>query len=149
MKISDFVKNISTGFWKNGFIPLLKTVWEHWFLSLLVVILIAYLCSDAETSHYAWFLIGIFAVYSAVKAVIEIIAEIKNYSKTEKEKDKNLIIQKIGGKIFDFALCVIGIFQVLKIFSHVAKITKSTSSALSVVDDVAGAISKVLKDFTK
>ena len=149
MKVSDFVKNLITGFWKNGFVSLLKIVLRHWFISLLIIILIAYFCSDDKTSNYAWFLIGVFAVYSAVKAVIEIFAEIKNYSKAENTENKNLIIQKIGGKIFDFSLCVIGIFQALKIFSHVSKITKSTSSAISVVDDVAGAISNFLKDLTK
>ena len=42
-----------------------------------------------------------------------------------------------------------GVFQALKIFSHAAKVTKSTSSALNVADDVASAISKFLKDFVK
>ena len=147
--MSDFIKNLITGFWKNGFIALCKIVLEHWIISLLVVILIAFLCSDSETAIYAWFLIGVFAVYSAVKAVIEIFTEIRKYSKTETTEEKTLILQKIGGKIFDFALCVIGVFQTLKIFSHVSRVTKSTSSALNVVDDVASAISKFLKDLTK
>lgn len=149
MKISDFFKNLITGFWKNGFIALCKIVLEHWIISLLVIILIVFLCSDSKTAIYAWILIGIFAVYSAIKAIIEIFIEIKHYIKTENIEEKGRIIQKIGGKIFDFLLCVIGVFQALKIFSHVAKVTKSTSSALNVVDDVASAISKFLKDLKK
>ena len=149
MKIIDFIKNLITGFWKNGFIALCKVVLEHWIISLLVVILITFLCSDSETAIYAWFLIGVFALYSAIKAVIEIIIEIKNYSKADNTEDKNLIIQKIGGKIFDFLLCVIGVFQALKIFSHISRITKSASSALNVVDDVASAISNFLKGLKK
>ena len=149
MKIIDFIKNLITGFWKNGFIALCKVVLEHWIISLLVVILITFLCSDSETAIYAWFLIGVFALYSAIKAVIEIIIEIKNYSKADNTEDKNLIIQKIGGKIFDFLLCVIGVFQALKIFSHISRITKSASSALNVVDDVASAISNFLKVLKK
>ena len=149
MKATDVIKNLVTGFWQNGFIALCKIVLQHWILSSLVVILIAYLCADSATEVYAWFLIGIFAVYSAIKAIIEILAEIRKYLKSKIEEEKTSIIQKIGGKIFDFILCVIGIFQALKIFSHVSKVTKSASSAINVVDDVAGAISKFLKDFKR
>ena len=53
----------------------------------------------------------------------------------------------MGGKIFDFILCAVGIFQVLRIFTHISRITKSTSSAINVVDDVAGATSKFLNNF--
>ena len=149
MKVLDFVKNLIIGFWKNGFISLCQIVREQWIISLLVVILITYLCSDSETAKYAWILIGIFAIYCAIKAVFEIFIEIRNYIREKNIDDKTLSLQKIGGKIFDFALCVIGVFQALKIFSHVSKITKSTSSALNVVDDVASAISKFLKDLAK
>lgn len=149
MKKSDFLKNLIKGFWTNGFVALCRMVWEHWIISLLVIILIIYLCSDSETEIYAWFLIGVFAIYSAIKAVIEIFVEIKNYLKSESLEYKTLIIQKIGGKIFDFTLCIIGVFQALKIFSHVSKVSKSTSSALNVVDDVASAISKFLKDLRR
>lgn len=149
MKISDLIKNLIIGFWKNGFLSLCRIVLKHWFISLLVLLLIAFLCSDNETKIYAWALIGIFAVYSAIKAVIEFFIEIKNYKKSENTEQKISTIQKAGGKIFDFALCVIGIFQALSIFSHISKITKSSSSAISVVDDVAGAISKFLKDLKK
>ena len=149
MRISDFIKNLITGFWKNGFLALCKVVLEHWIISLSVVILIVFLCSDSETAIYAWFLIGIFAVYSALKAVVEIVIETIKYIKSDNTEEKATILQKIGGKIFDFLLCVIGVFQALKIFSHVAKVTKSTSSALNVVDDVASAISKILKDFRR
>ena len=76
MKILDFIKNLILGFWKNGFIPLCQIVLEHWVISLLVIILIAYLCSDSETAIYAWVLIGAFAIYSAVKAVIDVFVEI-------------------------------------------------------------------------
>jgi len=145
----DIIKNLIIGFWKNGFISLCKIVLEHWILSLLVIILIIYLCSDSETAIYAWFLIGIFAIYSAIKAVIEFFIEIRNYTKSENPEYKALVLQKAGGKIFDFVLCAIGIFQALRIFSHVTKITKSTSSAVNVVDDVASAISKFLKDIRK
>lgn len=146
MRIQEFIRNLILGFWKNGFIQLCQIVLEHWVISLFVIILIAYLCSNTETAIFAWFLIGIFAVYSAIKAVIEIIIEIKNYKKSENAECRILILQKIGGKIFDFILCVVGIFQALKIFSHISKITKSATSAVNVVDDVASAISKFLKD---
>ena len=149
MKILDIIKNLILGFWKNGFISLCKVVLEHWIISLLIIILIAYLCSDAETAIYAWFLIGFFAIYSASKAVIDIVIEIRSYIREANIEYKSLILQKIGGKIFDFILCVVGIFQALRIFSHISKITKSTSSAINVVDDVAGAISKFLENFQK
>lgn len=116
MKISGIIKNLIAGFWKNGFISLCKIVLEHWIISLLIVIIIAYLCSDIETAIYAWFLIGIFAVYSAIKAIIEAFIEIRNYIRTTDNEYKMLILQKIGGKIFDFVLCVVGIFQAIRIF---------------------------------
>ena len=128
MKFLDFIKNLILGFWKNGFISLCQIVLEHWMISLLVIILITYLCSDSETAIYAWFLIAIFAVYSATKAVIEALIEIRNYVKSGNVDEKTLIVQKIGGKIFDFVLCVVGIFQALRVFSHISKITKSASS---------------------
>ena len=146
MKISVIIKNLINGFWKNGFIQLCQIVIEHWMLSLLVVALIVFLCSDSETAIYAWLLIGAFALYSAVKAVIDIFIGIINYIKSDNSENKILIIQKTGGKIFDLLLCVVGIFQALRIFSHISKITKSTSSAVNVVDDVVSAISKFLKD---
>ena len=149
MKISNIIKNLITGFWENGFISLCKIVLQHWILSLLIVILIAYLCSDSETAIYAWFLIGVFAVYSAVKAVIEIFIEIRNYMKLADIERKTIVLQSIGGKIFDFILCVVGIFQALRIFTHISRITKSTSSAINVIDDVAGAISKFLENLHK
>lgn len=149
MKLTDIIKNLIAGFWKNGFISLCQIVLEHWILSLLIVILIAYLCSDSETALYAWFLIGIFAIYSAAKAVIEVFIEIRNYMNTANIEYRPLIFQKIGGKIFDFVLCAVGIFQALRIFTHVSRITKSTSSAINVVDDVAGAISKFLENIKR
>ena len=149
MKTLDVIKNLIVGFWENGFVSLCKIVIEHWIISSLIVVLIAYLCSDSETAIYAWFLIGVFAIYSAVKAIIEIFIEIGNYVKTSKIEYKTLVIQTIGGKIFDFLLCAIGIFQALRIFSHISKITKSTSSAINVVDDVAGAISKLIQNLKK
>lgn len=149
MKFLDVIKNLIAGFWQNGVISLYKIVSEHWIISLLIVILIAYLCSDTETAVYAWFLIGVFAAYSAGKAVIDIFIEIRNYIKAEDDKSKTLIIRKIGGKIFDFSLCAVGIFQALRIFTHAAKITKSTSSAVNVIDDVAGAIAKFLENLKK
>ena len=145
----NIIKNLIAGFWQNGVVSLYKIVSEHWIISLLIVILISYLCSDPETAIYAWFLIGVFAVYSAAKAVIDIFLEISNYKKAEGDEAKALIIRKIGGKIFDFALCAVGIFQTLRIFTHVAKITKSTSSAVNVIDDVAGAIAKFLENLKK
>ncbi len=149
MKFQDIIKNLILGFWKNGFVSLCKTVSEHWILSLLIVFLIAFLCSDPETAIYAWFLVGAFAIYSAAKAVIDIFIEIKNYIKTTNIEYKTLILQNIGGKIFDFALCTVGIFQALRIFTHISKITKSASSAINVVDDVAGAISKLLENLKR
>ena len=149
MKILGIIKNLIFGFWKNGFISLCKIVIENWIISLLIITLIAYLCSEPETAVYAWLLIGIFAIYSAIKAVVEIFIEIKNYIKSQNVEYRNLILQDIGGKIFDFTLCVVGIFQSLRVFSHISRITKSTSSAASVVDDVAGAISKLLKNLRK
>jgi hypothetical protein len=149
MNILDIIKNLIAGFWKNGFISLCKIVLEHWILSLLIVILIAYLCSDTETALYAWFLVGVFAIYSAAKAVVEIFIEIRNYINIQNVENRPLIIQAIGGKIFDFVLCAVGIFQALRIFTHISRITKSTSSAINVVDDVAGAISKFLENLKR
>jgi len=145
----NFIKNIIIGFWKNGFVALFKIVLEHWLLSFLIICFIAYLCSDSKTEIYAWFLIGVFALYSAIKSIIEIFMEIRNYLKSNDIECKTLILQKTGGKIFDFVLCVVGVFQTLKVFSHISRITKSSSSAISVVDDVASAISKVLKNLKK
>ncbi|MBQ3311061.1 hypothetical protein IJG72_03185 [bacterium] len=149
MIISDIIKNLIIGFWRNGVILLCKTVLEHLILSLLIIVLIAYLCSDSETAVYAWFLIGIFAIYSAVKAIVDIFIETKNYIKAINVENKTFILQNIGGKIFDFILCAVGIFQTLRIFTHMSRITKSTSSAMNVVDDVAGAISKFLENLKR
>ena len=149
MNILGIIKNLISGFWENGFISLCKIVLEHWILSLLIVILIAYLCSDPETAIYAWFLVGVFAIYSAAKALIEVFVAIRDYTKTTDIECKNHILQKIGGKIFDFVLCAVGIFQALRIFTHISRITKSASSAINVVDDVAGAISKFLENLHK
>ena len=149
MRVVDFIKNLIVGFWRNGFIALCKIVIANWLISLSVIILITYLCSDPQTEIYAWVLIGVFAVYSAIKAFAEIIVEIRNYIKSEVYGDKVVILQKIGGKIFEFLLCVVGIFQALRIFSHISRITKSTSSAVNVVDDVASAVSKTLTDIKK
>ena len=149
MKRFDIFKNLILGFWEKGIIQLCKIVFEHWILSLLIVICIAYLCSDPETAIYAWLLIGIFAIYSATRALIETFIEVRNYIKSTNPEHKKLILQNIGGKIFDFALCAIGIFQALKIFTHISRITKSTSSAVNVVDDVAGAISKFIENLKK
>ena len=146
MKMSDFIKNLILGFWEKGFIQLCKIVLEHWIISLLIIILIVYLCSDSETAIYAWLLIGIFAIYSAIKAVIEIFVQIRLYKKANSPQEKTLIIKVTGGKIFDLILCIVGVFQALRIFSHISKITKSTASAVNVVDDVASAVSKFLKD---
>ncbi len=149
MRFSDIIKNLIAGFWQNGIISLCQTVMEHWVISLLIIVLIAYLCSDTETALYAWILIGIFAAYSAIKAVIEILIELKNYVKSKNTEEKTLIIKKTGGKIFDFTLCIVGIFQALKIFTHISRITKSASSAVNVIDDVAGAISKILENLKR
>ena len=145
----DIIKNLITGFLENGFISLCKIILEHWIISLFIIILIAYLCSDSKTAVYAWILISIFAIYSAIKAIIDIFIETKNYIKTTNIENKTSTLKKIGGKIFDFVLCAVGIFQALRIFSHVSKITKSTSSAINVVDDVAGVTSKFIKNLNK
>ena len=102
MKISDFIKNLITGLWKNGFLALCKVVLEHWILSLLVVVLIVFLCSDSETAIYAWFLIGIFAVYSALKAVVEIVIETIKYIKSENTEEKATILQKSAARYLIF-----------------------------------------------
>ena len=149
MKNLDYIKNLVFGFWEFGFISLSRIVLEHWKISFMVIILITYLCSDSETAIYAWVLIGIFALYSAIKAIIEIFIEIKNYIKSKNQEYRIVTLQKIGGKIFDLILCVVGIFQAIRIFGHISNITKSTSSAVNVVDDVASAISKFLKDLKK
>ena len=80
---------------------------------------------------------------------IEIIVEIRNYFKAINFEEKSLILKKIGGKIFDFSLCLAGVFQVLKIFSHISRVTKASSSVVTFVDDAASAVSKVLKDIAK
>lgn len=149
MKILDIIKNLMTGFWRYGFLSLCKVVSNHWIISIIIVALIAFLCSDSETSIYAWFLIGVFAVYCAIKAAIDIFIGIINYIKTSNVEDKEQTLQITGGKIFDFILCVIGIFQVLRVFTHAAKVTKSTSSAINVIDDISGVISRVLEYLKK
>lgn len=149
MSISEVIKNLIAGFWENGFISLCKIVLEHWIISFLIIALIAYLCSDSETAIYAWFLIGVFAIYSAARAAIEAFIETRNYLKATDIEYKTLTLQKIGGKIFDFILCAVGIFQALRIFSHISKISKSASSAINVVDDVAGAVSKFIQNLKK
>ena len=128
MIILDIIKNLAIGFWEKGVISLCKIVQAHWIISLLIITLIAYLCSDSETAIYAWFLIGIFAIYSAVKAIVDIIIETKNYINATNIENRTFILQNIGGKIFDFLLCAIGVFQALRIFTHISKITKSTGS---------------------
>lgn len=94
MNLPDIIKNLILGFWRNGFISLCKIVIEQWIISLLIIILIAYLCSDSETAIYAWTLICIFAVYSAFKALIEIVIETKNYIKSNDAENRTLILQK-------------------------------------------------------
>lgn len=149
MKLLTIAKNLCIGFWKEGFLSLLKTVLNHWIITFFVILLVTYLCINSKTAIIAWCLIGIFAVYSAVKAVIESISEIKNYLKSQNDNEKLIAINNLGGKIFDFLLCIVGIFQSLKILSHISKISKSTSSAVSVIDDAASAISKVIDNLTK
>jgi hypothetical protein len=149
MTVTYIAKNLTVGFWKNGIISIFKIVQEHWIISLLIIVLIAYLCSDSETAIYAWVLIGVFAIYSAVKAIVDIIIETRNYTKATTIENRTFILQNIGGKIFDFILCAVGVFQALRIFTHISKITKATSSAVNVVDDVAGAISKILENLKR
>ncbi len=149
MKLLTIAKNLCIGFWKEGFLSLLKTVLNHWIITFFVILLVTYLCINSKTAIIAWCLIGIFAVYSAVKAVIESICEIKSYLKSQNESEKLIAINNLGGKIFDLLLCIVGIFQSLKILSHISKISKSTSSAVSVIDDAASAISKVIDNLTK
>ena len=149
MKISSVIKNLILGFWQNGLIALLKVVYKHWIITFIIIGIISYLCADPETSIYAWGIVGFFALITALKALFEMVVEIKNYFKTKNLENKILILKSIGGKIFDFSLCLIGVFQALKIFSHVAKLTKASSSAISLADDAASAVSKVLKDISK
>ena len=92
MKVQDIIKNLILGFWRNGFISLCKTVLEHWIISALIIALIIYLCSDPKTAIYAWFLIGAFALYSAIRAIVEIIMEINNYIKNDDLKFKTLTL---------------------------------------------------------
>ena len=147
--MKDFIKNILTGFWEKGFLALLKVVLEHWIITFIIIGIICYLCSDPETSFIAWIIIGGFAFITALKAVFDIIVEIIKYFKPKNLEKRSLILQKIGGKIFDLSLCLVGIFQALKVFSHVSRVTKASSSVISFVDDAAGAVSNALKNITK
>ncbi|MBR1754685.1 hypothetical protein IJ732_07610 [bacterium] len=149
MKISDVIKILIKGFWENGLISLLKVVFAHWIITFIIIGIISFLCSNPDTSVAAWIIIGIFAIFTAIKALFEIIIEIKNYINTTDPEDKKNILKSIGGKIFDFSICLIGVLQVLKIFSHISRITKASSSVISFVDDTASAVSKLLKDITK
>ena len=149
MKISDIIKFLIKGFFENGLISLLKVVFKHWIITFIIIGIISYLCSNPDTSIAAWIIVGIFAIFTAIKSLFEMIIEIKKYFNTTDLEDRIFILKSIGGKIFDFSLCLIGVFQVLKIFSHISRITKASSSVISFADDTASAVSKVLKDMTK
>lgn len=149
MDINKLIKGLLVGFWKNGFIELLKTILQNWIITSLVIAVIVYLCINPETDFWAWAMIAILAAYSAIKAIIEIIMGICLYQKQSDDDEKLKIVYKIGGCVFDFLFCIVGVFQALKILSHISRITKSVSSAASVVDDVASLISKILDLFTK
>ena len=147
--MKDFIKNILIGFWENGFVALLKAVLEHWIITSIIIAIICYLCSDSETSFAAWIIIGGFAFITALKAVFDIIKEIIQYFKPQNFENRSLIVKTIGGKIFDLSLCLVGVFQALKAFSHVSRVTKASSSVISFVDDAAAAVSNALKNLTK
>ena len=107
------------------------------------------MCSSPKTYFIAWLLIGIFAIFSVIKAICEIFLLIIKYKKTAQNEDKEHIITLIGGKIFDIAISAIGVFQAGKILRHSVKIIRAANSAFSLVDDVIAAISKLTKDFFK
>ena len=107
------------------------------------------MCSSPKTYFIAWLLIGIFAIFSVIKAICEIFLLIIRYKKTAQNEDKEHIITLIGGKIFDIAISAIGVFQAGKILRHSVKIIRAANSAFSLVDDVIAAISKLTKDFFK
>lgn len=147
--MKDFIKNILMGFWEKGFIALLKAVLEHWIITFIIIGIICYLCADSETSFIAWVIIGSFAFITALKAIFDIIVEIIKYFKPQNLGKRSLILQKIGGKLFDLSLCLVGVFQALKVFTHVSRVTKASSSVISFVDDAAGAVSNALKNIHK
>ena len=147
--MKDIIKNILTGFWENGFVALLKAVLEHWIITFIIIGIICYLCSDSETSFAAWIIIGGFALITAIKALFNIIVGIINYFKPQNSENKSLILKTIGGKLFDLSLCLVGVFQALKVFTHVSRVTKASSSVISFVDDAACAVSNALKNIHK
>lgn len=147
--MKDIIKNILTGFWENGFVALLKAVLEHWIITFIIIGIICYLCSDSETSFVAWIIIGGFALITAIKALFDIIVGIINYFKPQNLGNKSLILKTIGGKLFDLSLCLVGVFQALKVFTHVSRVTKASSSVISFVDDAACAVSNALKNIHK
>ena len=71
MKNLIVTKNLIIVYWNKGFVALCKNIAEQWIISLLIITLLAYLCSYSKTAICAWFFIVFFALYSAIKAVIE------------------------------------------------------------------------------
>ncbi len=139
------LKIIIKGIYTKGLQSLFNTIKEQFVVVCIIVITVTCLCANPKTAYISWILIGLFAIITAIKALIEILKELKNIRTSNNELKEEALLN-IGGKIFDFLLSVIGILQARKIIHNSVKIIKSSSSALSVVDDVAEIVSKLFKD---
>ncbi len=148
-KIIYITKLLIYGFYNEGLKTLLKSILERWISVCIILGLLIYLCSNQKTYMFAWIIIGAVALIAVIKAVSEIICLLIKYKKTQNKKEKDNIIEIIGGRIFDISISAIGILQAGKILKHSLRIANATNSAFSLVDDVVAAISKITKDLIK
>lgn len=140
-----YIKVLIMGFWINGIVALFKSIMNSWIIVTITLILITFLCSYDKTATLTWWVIGISALYYAIMAIILIIISIIKIIKTEDEDTKIFLVRKIGGYIFDFSLCILGLLQVFRYIRHALRVSSSASSAVSLLDDVSALISKFFK----
>ena len=141
-----YVKALLKGFWINGIIALLNAIINSWVIVLITLIVITFLCSYSKTSNITWWIIGFSALYYAIMAIILIIISSIKFIKTEDNVIKINLIEKIGGYIFDFLLCILGLFQVLRYIKHALRVSSTASSAVSLLDDISTLVSKFFKN---
>lgn len=147
--LSKIIKLLIFGFYREGIKILVKALLKNLFLVICALVLVIYLCINPKTSYISWLIIGLVAFIAAIKAIYEIFTLILKYRKIINLKEKELILIIIGGKLFDFAISIIGIFQAFKILRHTVRIIHAANSAISVIDDVIAAISNATKNFLK
>ena len=141
-----YVKALLKGFWLNGVVALFNAIINSWVIVLITLIVITFLCSYDKTSNITWWIIGLFALYYAIMAIILIIINSIKFIKTEDNVIKLNLIEKIGGYIFDFLLCILGLLQVFRYIKHALRVSSSTSSAVSLLDDISALVSKFFKN---